>query len=243
MIIGLGHKARQGKDTVAKYLEERYGFVIIRFADALYEECKNMKIVINLAIFEPENEDCAQIYVYGDLVEEFYGEDIPKEVHELFDRTDPKDLSVGVECYAYNGMKQKDSALLQWWGMEFRRKQDEDYWVKIVRDKIVDLAINKVIEESKNYEELTELNIVIPDTRFRNECKMIKDFGGEVWKVERYDRDPDAGYVYIVPYIDSSRDSNRPSEIDLDYYKFDRVLSAKSGDLESLYRQVDKIMK
>jgi len=42
MIIGLGHRARNGKDTVAKMLKEQLQNVeIIHWADGVYEECEN----------------------------------------------------------------------------------------------------------------------------------------------------------------------------------------------------------
>ncbi len=40
MIVGLGYKARSGKDTVADYLCKSYGFKRIGFADALKQGCK-----------------------------------------------------------------------------------------------------------------------------------------------------------------------------------------------------------
>lgn len=40
MIIGLGYKARVGKDTVADYLEDSHRFCKIAFADALKGACK-----------------------------------------------------------------------------------------------------------------------------------------------------------------------------------------------------------
>jgi len=40
MIIGLGHKARSGKDTVAEFLVNQYGFEPISFAKALKHTCK-----------------------------------------------------------------------------------------------------------------------------------------------------------------------------------------------------------
>ena len=56
MIIGLGFKARSGKDTVADYLIENYGFKRLAFADALKEGCRH--------IFELNDEQ-----LYGELKE------------------------------------------------------------------------------------------------------------------------------------------------------------------------------
>lgn len=42
MIIGLGYRARVGKDTVGDYLVQNHGFVRLGFADALKEGCRAM---------------------------------------------------------------------------------------------------------------------------------------------------------------------------------------------------------
>lgn len=42
MIIGLGYKARSGKDTIANYLKEVHGFKRIAFADSLKEACRQI---------------------------------------------------------------------------------------------------------------------------------------------------------------------------------------------------------
>lgn len=61
-------------------------------------------------------------------------------------------------------------ALLQWWGTEFRRAQDPDYWVK------------KGIERIHEYEAHADL-VVVTDVRFANEAQAIKEIGGMVVEV------------------------------------------------------------
>ena len=63
--------------------------------------------------------------------------------------------------------------ILQWWGTEFRRSQDPDYWVKYVHCKIHHLR------------SLNSNNIVVSDVRFPNEANLIKNLGGMIWKTER----------------------------------------------------------
>lgn len=56
--------------------------------------------------------------------------------------------------------------LLQWWGTEFRREQDPDYWVK------------KAIAKMRAGE-----GYVFTDVRFPNEAETVRRDGGVVWKI------------------------------------------------------------
>ena len=77
MIIGLGYKARSGKDTVADRLVKRHGFTKRAFADALKEACA--------VIFQLNHDQ-----LYGDL----------KGVVDPFWKTTPRDIlqRVGTEA-------------------------------------------------------------------------------------------------------------------------------------------------
>jgi len=57
--------------------------------------------------------------------------------------------------------------LLQWWGTEYRREQDPQYWVK---------RLVGGLNPSRRY--------VITDVRFPNEATALTLLGGEVWRVE-----------------------------------------------------------
>jgi phosphomevalonate kinase len=59
-------------------------------------------------------------------------------------------------------------ALLQWWGTELRRSQDEDYWVKKGMEMI---------------ERSTADLVIVTDVRFANEAEIIRDHGGIVAEV------------------------------------------------------------
>lgn len=54
--------------------------------------------------------------------------------------------------------------ILQWWGTEFRREQDPDYWIKLLRNWI-----------ETNCKDLNHI-VVIPDVRFINEVDMCKSY-------------------------------------------------------------------
>ena len=56
--------------------------------------------------------------------------------------------------------------ILQWWGTDYRRDQDPNYWVKRAEEKMV-------------------APIVYSDTRFPNEAKAVVEHNGVIWRIER----------------------------------------------------------
>jgi hypothetical protein len=112
ILVGIGHEHRSGKDTVAQFLVENFGFTRVGFADALYEECRNLLIAV-----------------------------VPREKRlGHFDRpymleAPDCDGDAG-KGFAYMGMTEKDPLLLQWWGTNVRRSQNPDYWIDRVASKL-----------------------------------------------------------------------------------------------------------
>lgn len=64
----------------------------------------------------------------------------------------------------------KPRSLLQWWGTDYRRGQDPDYWIKRLR-RVLDAHTPDVA--------------IITDVRFPNETAAIKEWGGTLVKVSR----------------------------------------------------------
>ncbi len=105
----------------------------------------------------------------------------------------------------------KHAKLLQWWGTEYRRAQNTNYWVDQWK-----AAINP------------RANIVMAtDMRFINEAQAVKDVGGFTVQVNRKNADGS-------PFVDPSRDKNHPSETQLDGYNYDYQITVKTGDLALL---------
>lgn len=63
-------------------------------------------------------------------------------------------------------------ALLQWWGTELRRNQDEDYWIDHLARRI-DQRLPRV-----------DVPVFVTDVRFVNEARWVRQQGGIVVKVE-----------------------------------------------------------
>jgi hypothetical protein len=181
-IIGISGAFGTGKDEVAKILCERYGYQRRAFADALKEEVARC--------------------LYHD---QQIPDDLPDEISELM--------------YGYKGHpckvwdKPTDCGMrriLQFWGTEWRRAQDGDYWVKALSDAP------------------RPRFLVIPDVRFRNEAEWVRANGGQCWNVVR----PCGFYEYEASAI-----KGHLSERDLAGYRFDRAL-LNSGTLEDLPNEV-----
>ena len=161
-IIGIGHKARHGKDSTANHLVKNYGAVKYSFATGLYTVAR--------ALF---------------------------------------------------GMTIKDAPLLQALGTEVGRRNDDNRWIRTL------------------YYQLQDDNpsiAVIPDVRFPNEAQFIKDLGGYLIKVSRFNDDLS---LFVAP----DRLPTHPSETSLDNYEdWDLRILAKTGELNKIYKEIDVFM-
>ena len=137
LVIGFGHRARQGKNTAALAFMEAAPIAadikLCAFADALKAEVRHA---------------CIQTGGAGLLIEGFKEAGLmPDWVHD----------EIG-----------KPRTLLQWWGTDYRRKKDPDYWVKRLQKSIADRDPHIVL---------------VTDVRFMNEVDFIHSLNGYVIKV------------------------------------------------------------
>ena len=172
LIIGFGHKARQGKNTAAVVMLNASALDvrarIYAYADALRAEVKR---AVNCA------GGVEQLIKRGWI----FGNDCSGKYLDTFKVTLPAWVVPEIG---------KPRTLLQWWGTDYRRAQDPDYWVKRMFETLdreqPDMAL-------------------ITDVRFRNEADAIHKAGGYLVKVTRIGK-PDVN----VP--------QHPSETNLDGY-------------------------
>lgn len=149
MLIGITGKSGVGKDTAADYLVEKFGYKKAPFAEGLRQE-----------IF------------YWIRQNQFHNlpKDTPDDVlGALFKvcQTSSWDIALNEKPTPPHIRR-----LLQWWGTDFRRKQDENYWIKKWINRNVDLILD-------------DKPLIATDIRFRNEAGIIKSLGGIVIKIER----------------------------------------------------------
>ena len=78
--------------------------------------------------------------------------------------------AMGITRLQLETHKEQYRLILQGWGTDFRRKQDPNYWIKQLAEKI-------------NTSE--KALFIVHDTRFCNELQFIKDVGGFLIRVVR----------------------------------------------------------
>lgn len=121
--------------------------------------------------------------------------------------------------------------VLQYWGTDVCRVNfHQDIWIASVENKL-----SKIINGGSAY--LTN-NIVIPDTRFPNEIKMIRKLGGEVWGVRRGE-DPD-WMIKLIQYGEQPNDIH-PSEWSWVRENLDQLIN-NDGTLVELEEKVKSLL-
>jgi hypothetical protein len=232
LILGLGNKARHGKDSFAKAIDAHYASaaalagkhgltkyqpVVIQrhaFADALYQEVNQWLItsegkrfrglsgiLLHKHYIVEEGTDVQDVISPGGI---YLGSKQDKKSVVLPDWVEP-DPKPEVSSRTPYG---KHPKLLQWWGTEYRRTQNPEYWVDQWK-----AGINPKADI-----------VLATDVRFLNEANMVWSANGFTIQVNRLNLDG-------TPFVDPSRDKNHVSETQLDGYNFDYKITVKTGDL------------
>ena len=209
LIIGLGNKARHGKDTFATAVDYHYANqhaaalrhglshykpVVVQhlaFADALYRE-------VNLWLSTYGKNWQLDTLKFRPALEQPDGSAVI--IPEWVQPTPNAEVSKRAPY-------EKHAKLLQWWGTEYRRSQDPMYWVK---------QWNAGINPKANI-------VLATDMRFLNEAEAVRVLGGFTVQVNRKNVDG-------TRFIDGSRDPLHPSETQLDGYNYDFEITVKTGD-------------
>lgn len=156
-LVALTGLAGCGKDTVADALVAHHGFVKLAFADALRTEVAAAFNIDPAYLVQRETKEhsLSTLALRRCLDSEFVSAMV-------------NHLSMG-ELDAPRSPRQ----ILQWWGTEYRRAQDPDYWVNKAHDEIA--ALHMCGRE----------RFVISDCRFQNEAAYVRRLEGSIWQVVR----------------------------------------------------------
>lgn len=167
VIFGFGYRARCGKDTAAAWIKLQRGkspLVFNGYDIRLYSFARALKQEVTAAALKCGG--MQRLFVQPQWYVQENGNflELPKWVQ--FDPEAPMD---DPDCPLG-----KQRLLLQWWGTNFRRSVNENYWV----DKVT-----KQIAEDK-----PEIAL-LTDVRFPNEMSFVQEYG-EMIRVDRPDLPP-----------------------------------------------------
>jgi len=208
MIVGFAGKAATGKTTAAHYM-----------APLMTMECRIIPMAMVLrdeveAFLREVGADESVPLVYGnqdDKVRVFYVDEqkavasCPQWTQFVADHREIQDRAGWTAVTVRR--------ILQWWGTEYRRNEDADYWTKAWSRKVEQL-------------DLEHIHILVDDVRFMNELDAIKAHGGLIIKIER-------------PGFDGA--NNHASETSLDDYTAWDGIIRNDGTLEEFRAKVGQL--
>jgi hypothetical protein len=214
--LGLAGRAGSGKDTVADYLVKRYGFLKFSFSDALYREVA--------AAFGLEDESLLRDRATKEApyyrLQHTYCMDDPFRAM-LIDRFGDRTCS--------------PREILQWWGTEYRRAQDPEYWIKQADAWIFD------VWAACAYPEHRPQFFVNTSVRFPNERAWVHRFtNGQVWHLRREGLAAVTAHESEVPLeVLHNRELVRADGSTK--HCFERALH-NNGSIDSLYRAIELLL-
>lgn len=170
-LIGLAGPAGAGKDSAADHLVVQFGFIKYAFADPLYEEVADAYGVTVDSLQDRRTKEVPQARMSLSNCDNLDFVDIAF--------TDLVLTTKYLDCLTSDFLARPLSPryVLQLWGTDYRRAQNENYWIDRARSFL------------KVFSDFGETNncpgVLISGTRFRNEVDLIDELGGELWHVKR----------------------------------------------------------
>lgn len=170
MLIGLAGSAGAGKDTVADYLVEQYGFTKFSFSDELYRE---VSAAFRVPVTDLQDRKLKEVQHYALRLRHCADADFRVMLRFIASQR-------GVPPEDADGYMFSPRDILQLWGTEYRRHQDPDYWVK--RAALwVQAWLQVTVEDGARHAGLVNTSV-----RFPNEQAFIHALGGSVWHIRRF---------------------------------------------------------
>lgn len=171
-LIALHGPIAAGKDTIADYLVEQFGFLKFGFSDALYREvAEAFDVSIEFLLERGTKEVPTDMLALRRCKDAAF----VAVARKLLPGTQPDTIPLSPRW------------VLQRWGTEYRRGANENYWVE--QFEVFLQAFTKSLEVHEQgqlvgYRE--HAGIVVRDTRFENEREAVTAAGGQVWHVYRF---------------------------------------------------------
>lgn len=158
---------------------------------------------------------------YGDLLKHEASKALGFPVDWCYDQRLKAEMHVA--CAHFPGTPRKVMSvreILQWYGTDYRRNQDPEYWITAMRKYLRKL-------------EKVAFIVIIDDVRFPNEAELVHEFGGLLYRIEPHPE------WQPGPYADHA------SETALDDYPgWTETFRPQFGELDALsYDVFDKILE
>lgn len=163
MIIGIVAKKGCGKTTVANVLCRELSGTKLAFGHPVKLECITFLDEIE-ALYYPG-------YFYGTDEDKNKNIIIPGRVPLEILHYGFLDWAVGTIVNGKTALVISYRKMMQFWGTEYRRAQNENYW----NEKMMEM-VGDVKEDTP---------IIIDDVRFKDEAELIKTLGGTIIKIKR----------------------------------------------------------
>lgn len=162
IIIALTGPAGAGKDTVADFLVEHHVYTKLAFADALRNEVGRAFDVSIQLLTQRETKEHPMSAL---------------ALQRCMDQGFMARVAIGKSWSTPRSPRQ----IMQWWGTEYRRAQDQHYWV--------DAFMTRLIKEHQqgNY------RFVVTDVRRENEAELLRELGASLWQITRPGFEPQPG--------------------------------------------------
>lgn len=208
IIIGLSGKARSGKNSVTHLTrilmdDDRCTKVLtIAMADALKQEARS---------------------VVQDAIEAVGYTVLPKGASVPVFLPDGAKFRLNLDDLTQKTPEGR--RFLQYYGTEYRRKQDPDYWTKRMEQRI------HQINKGPNPPQI----VFIADVRFPNEADFIRARDGNLVRVNRYNSDG----THFDNGLTAGQKAH-PSETALDNYEFDFYINA--SNMQGLFECVKDLL-
>ena len=167
IIIGLTGLAGAGKDTVADTLVTHAGFRKIAFADALRLEVAgafNLGDQMGILTDRETKEQPCNALRFSRCNEMRF-------IEVMYDKHSGEQPDFDYDEWSATPRSPRN--VMQWWGTEYRRAEQEHYWATKVA-----IRISQCLPGGQD-------RWVITDCRFPNEARAIRSIGGELWQVVR----------------------------------------------------------
>jgi len=170
ILLGLAGQAGSGKSTVGEYLANRYGFVRFSFSDSLYKEVA--------AAYGLDSEDILRDRDTKEVPQAFFAAENCSDAGFAAVAVDKLERMSTISAGKYQSLSPRQ--VLQWWGTDYRRAFDADYWVKQAEAHIANVwAVYQFPEQRPQY-------WVNESVRFENEREWVRKFAcGNVWHIRR----------------------------------------------------------